>query len=131
MKQIILAVVLIAVPVAAFSGFQVYASSTRSANAPAGLGDLSALKTIIADVQASVAKGDMAAARSRITDFEAAWDQGETAIRPMNPTYWGNIDSAADAALSSIRKSTPAPDVVKSTLAGLMATLDDPSKPAP
>ena len=131
MKQVLLAIALIAVPVAAFSGFQVYASSTRQAAAPAGLGDLSALKTIIADVQASVAKGDMAAAKSRITDFESAWDQGQTAIRPLNPTYWGNIDNAADAALSSVRSSNPAPDAMKPALEALMATLDDPSKPAP
>ena len=130
MKQILLAITLIAVPVAAFSGFQVYASSIRAANSPASLGDLSALKAIIADVQTNVAKGDFATARSRIKDFESAWDQGETAMRPLNPTYWGNIDSAADTTLSSIRASYPAPEVVTANLAALMATLDDPSKPS-
>ena len=117
---------LIAVPVAAFSGFQVYAGTTRVADA--SLGDMSAFKTIIADVQALAAKGDLAGAAKRITDYEAAWDSAETAIRPLNPTQWNNIDGASDDALKALRRSTPKADDVTKTLAALMAVLTDPSK---
>lgn len=127
LKQALLAIVLIAIPVAAFSGFEFYA--TRSAvAAQAGLGDLSSFKAIISDVQALVDKGDMAGAAKRITDFETAWDQAETAIRPLNQTQWGNIDQAADGALSAVRKSNPDPAAAKAALATLVTTLEDPNK---
>ena len=128
MKQIFLAIVLIAVPVALFSGYEFYSASTAVA-AESGLGDLSNFKTTIADVQALVDKGDIPAAAKRITDYETAWDGAETAIRPLNQAQWGNIDTANDAAFSTIRKATPDPVAVKSALAALMATLNDPSKP--
>ncbi len=129
MKQIFLAIILIAVPVVGFAGFQVYATTAVKSDTAASLGDLSSLKTIIAEVQASVDKGDLAGAAKRITDFESAWDLGQTSIRPLNPTYWGNIDAASDAALSAIRQATPSPEKVKATLATLMTALNDPSKP--
>ena len=128
MKQILLAVALILAPVAAFTGFEVSAK-----NAPAmttGLGDLSSLKTIIADVQAVAAKGDLPAAAKRITDYESAWDLGQTAIRPLNPTYWGNIDDASDAAIKALRDPNPSADKVNQTLIALMAVLINPAQPA-
>jgi Tfp pilus assembly protein PilV len=126
-RQVLLAVVLIAVPVAAFSGYELYTTNTAQA-ASTGLGDLSSFKTIVADVQALVDKGDMAGAQKRITDYETAWDQAETAIRPLNQTEWGNIDMANDGAFSAIRKSNPDRAAVKAALATVMATLDDPTK---
>jgi hypothetical protein len=127
-KQVLLAAVLVAVPVAGFTGFQVYARTTVVA--AAGLGDLSSLKVIIADAQTLAAKGDLVGASKRITDWESAWDAGETAIRPLNQTYWGNIDQASDAALKALRAPKPLPDAVSKTLAALMAALNDPSKSA-
>ena len=127
MRQILLAIMLIAVPVALFSGYEMYAPH-RAQAAESGLGDLSSFKKIIADVQALADKGDMSGAAKRITDWESAWDQGETAIRPLNQTQWGNIDQASDGALSAVRASAPAPDRVKAALATLMAELNDPSK---
>lgn len=126
MKQVLLALFLIAVPVAAFSGYEVFSGSAQAAQG--GLGDMSAFITIVGDVQASVEKGDMPAAAKRVTDFEAAWDQAETAIRPLSPVQWGNVDQAADGALKAVRSPTAAPDKVKSALATLMAELTDPSK---
>ncbi len=128
MKQIFLAIALIVAPAAAFTAVEVFAK-----NAPvttAGLGDLSSLRTIIADVQATAAKGDMPAAAKRITDYEAAWDQGQTAIRPLNPTYWGIIDDASDAALKALREPTPSADKVNRTLATLMVVLKNPAQSA-
>ncbi|MEQ1769424.1 MAG: hypothetical protein ABL879_06245 [Devosia sp.] len=128
MKQLLLAIVLIAVPVTLFSGYELYQSNTAQAASP-GLGDLSTFKTIIADVQGLADKGDIGGAAKRITDFEAAWDQAETAIRPLDPNAWGNIDGAADAALSAVRRSKPDAAAVKSALADLLTVLNDPSKP--
>lgn len=127
MKQILLAIALIALPVAMFSGYEVYSAGNAQA-APAGLGDLSSLKTIISDVQAFVEKGDMRGAAKRITDWESAWDQGQTSIRPLNPTEWGNIDQASDAALSAVRDTKSTSVRAKAALATLMAELTDPSK---
>jgi len=127
MKQLLLAIALIALPVALFSGYEIYGARTAQA-ASTGLGDLSSFKTIITDVQALADKGDMPGAAKRITDFETAWDQAETAIRPLDQTGWGNIDMAADGALKVVREAKPQPDKVKSTLATLLAELNDPSK---
>jgi hypothetical protein len=127
-KQTLLAIALILVPAAAFTGFQVYAKNEPTA--AAGLGDLSSLKAIIADVQGIAAKGDLTGAAKRITDFESAWDEGEAAIRPLNPTYWGNIDHASDAALRALREPTPSAEKVQRTLVALMAVLNNPAQPA-
>jgi hypothetical protein len=128
MKQILLAITLILVPVTAFTGFQMYAKNDAAATA--GLGDLSSLKAIIADVQAIAARGDLTAAAKRITDYESAWDEGEAAVRPLNPAYWGNTDQASDAALKALRESSLSTDKVRKTLAALMAVLNNPAQPA-
>lgn len=127
LRQTLLAVVLIAVPVALFTGYE-FSTANAAVAASTGLGDLSSFKTIIADVQALVDKGDMPGAAKRVTDFESAWDQAETAIRPLNQEQWGNIDEAADGALSAVRKSSPDAAAAKAALGTLMATLNDPSK---
>lgn len=127
MKQILLAMVLIVVPVALFTGYELYSPTAAQAEG-AGLGDLSSMKIIIADVQALADKGDLPSAAKRITDFESAWDQAETAIRPLNPSQWGNIDEASDAALKALRASSPSPDTVKVALGALMAELNDPNR---
>lgn len=129
MRQLLLAIVLILVPIGAFTAFHL--ATTPSAASKPGLGDLASLKTIVADVQADVEKGEMAAAASRMTDYEGAWDQGETAIRPLNPEYWGHVDAASDGAIKALREPHPSADKARKTLAALMASLDDPSKPVP
>jgi len=126
-RQIALAVALIAAPVSVFTGYEIVAVHSAQA-ATAGLGDLSDFKKIIGDVQALLDKGDIAGAAGRITDWETAWDQAETAIRPLDQTQWGNIDQASDAALSAVRKHTPDLAAAKSAVAALMATLNDPTK---
>ena len=125
MKQILLAVVLIAVPVAAFTAPQMYYST--AARSAASLGDMSSFKTIIADVQAIAKSGDFTAAERRITDFETAWDDAEDKLRPLNKAAWGNVDDAADAALHALRATAPDAAGVGHTLTGLMAALDSPS----
>lgn len=127
MKQLLLAAALIAVPVAGFTGFQLYearAKVTTDAHA-ASLGDLTSFASIITDVQGIAAKGDFAGAKTRIKDFEIAWDGAEAGLKPMDPTHWGLIDEAADAAFTAIRAKKPEPAAVSETLAALQATLVD------
>ena len=128
MRQIFLALALIIAPVAAFTGFELYAVTAPAKTA--GLGDLSPFKAIVADVQDLASKGDLAGASKRITDYETAWDQAETAIRPLNQSDWSNIDAASDAALKALRQSPPSADKVAKTLAALMAVLDNPARSA-
>lgn len=130
MKQFLLAVVLIAVPVAAFAGFQIYLSPPRAplpSSSSASLGDLSNLKTIGAEVLAIAKTGDFVAAEKRITDFETAWDEAESTMRPKNPAAWGTVDDAADAAIHALRAQAPDGARVKETLSALIAVLDNPS----
>jgi hypothetical protein len=126
MKQLFLAIILIAVPVALFSGYEFYATSNAVA-AETGLGDLSNFKTIIGDVQALVEKGDLPGASKRMTDWETSWDAAETAIRPLNQTQWGNIDQASDAALSAVRSKKADQASAKTAVDALMAELNDPT----
>ncbi len=135
MKQILLATALIALPVAAFTGFQLYATPPVLAATPAPaavdpLGDLSAMKKIVSDVEAIAVTGDFVAAEKRITDFETAWDDGATKLRAMDSNAWGNVDQAADAALDALRASKPVAADVTATLAALATSLDNPGNAA-
>jgi hypothetical protein len=125
MKQILLALILLIVPVGAFTTFQVY--MTPHAAPVASLGDLSNLKTIVADTTAIAKTGDMAATEKRITDFETAWDDAQEKMRPLNPEAWGVVDGAADQAIRSVRAATPDVSAVKLALLGLSAALDNPT----
>ena len=129
MKQFLLALILIAVPVAAFTGFEMkFAASPAVAAGAASLGDLSKLKAIITDVQAIADKGDLLAAEKRIRDFENDWDVATKTLRGLNKEEWSHIDDAADAAMSDLREAKPDSAKVKVSLAALMASLTDPSK---
>jgi hypothetical protein len=125
MKQFLLATALIALPVAAFSAYML--ATAPATITQAALGDLSALQTIVTDVQTITAKGDLAAAETRITDFETAWDDAQAQMRPLNPAAWGAVDGAADAALSALRSVTPNAADVTTNLATLSTTLANPT----
>lgn len=129
MRQLLLATALIALPVAAFTGFNIYeARAAVSVNAPApSLGDLARFTTIIADVQAIAAKGDTLAAKARVKDFEIAWDENEKGLKPLDPAHWGLIDDAADAAFTALRSGTPDPAAISETLIALQAALENQS----
>ncbi|MGO4908542.1 hypothetical protein ACEN2J_09450 [Pseudorhodobacter sp. W20_MBD10_FR17] len=131
MRNLMLSVALIAAPVAVFSGFYLMmapaAAVQAATSAGPNLGDMSAFVTIINDVESISATGDFTAAEKRITDFESAWDEAAGTLRPINKAYWGNIDDAADAALSALRAKTPDASSVVGTLADLQIALADPS----
>lgn len=124
MKQLLLATALIALPVAAFTGYNLYATpTTAAAQVNAGIGDTSTFTSIITDVQAFADKGDLDAAKTRITDFEIAWDENAKGLRPMDPATWGNIDGAADTAMKALRAGTPDRAAIKVALAALQTSL--------
>jgi hypothetical protein len=128
MKQIILALLLTAAPVAAFTGFQVYMVPHAAQAAEAkSLGDLTAMSAIVTDVTTIAATGDFVKAETRITDFETAWDDAEATMHPLNPEAWGFVDTAADHALKALRKGTPDAAKITETLAALSAALANPS----
>ena len=128
MKQILLALALIAAPVSLFSAYEVMAHV--SGTTPAGLGDMSQFETIVSNVQTLVGAGDIAGAKARITDYETAWDSAETALRPLDQELWSTIDEASDAALRALRAGKPEVDTITSKLGSLMKTLQDASSPA-
>lgn len=130
MKQLLLAIALIALPVGAFSIFHVYVGTAATPAATAGLGDLSSFKTIVSDAQAIAAKGDMTAVEKRMTDFEKSWDTAEVQLRALNSAAWGAIDDAHDVALNALRTATPVPEKVSAALTALQATLDNPAQSA-
>ena len=127
LKQILLAIALIAAPVAAFSAWEHWFNpSPTQAEAPNALGDMSAFKTIVTDVQTIAAKGDLTGAATRITDLESAWDDAEDKLRPLDEAQWGGVDGKIDAALKALRATTPEAAKVTDTLTALQTALDNP-----
>jgi len=131
-RNLLLSAALILVPVAGFSAVEYWLGqrSAPAVAAPAGLGDLSAFKGIVTDVQAIAATGDLVAAEKRVSDFETAWDDAEATMRPQDPAAWGQVDDAADAAFSALRAGNPDAAAVAATLAGLSQVLDAPQPQA-
>lgn len=132
MKNLILSAVLIALPVGLFAATYHFTAATPMATVQAAdgpsLGDMTAFKTIVSDVQTLLTTGDLIAAEHRVTDFETAWDEAQKNLRPINTLYWGNIDISADAALKALRVTKPDLAIVTTTLADLEAELLDPSR---
>jgi dihydroxyacetone kinase len=131
LKQILLATALIALPVAAFTTYQLFAAPTAVATSaisnPDVLGDMASFLTITADVQTITATGDFTAAENRITDLESAWDDAASRLRAVDANAWSNVDQSIDAALDALRSSAPDAGTVTTTLATLVTSLGDPS----
>lgn len=123
MKQILLAVLLIALPVGLFAGAFAYLSGGG-----AGLGDMSAFEAIVNDVSVKAEAGDLPGAAARITDLETAWDDAQPTLRPKDAQAWGAVDGAIDAALNALRSETPEAEPVKAALANLALVMADPVK---
>ncbi len=127
MRNLLLSVALIAVPIAGFAAVEMWLMPTpASQTASTGLGDLAPFAAIVTDTQTIAATGDLAAAQTRITDLETAWDEAEPTLRAADSNAWGVVDTAIDDALSALRKGTPSPVEVTDTLAALQETLAGP-----
>ena len=71
MRNLLLSVALIAVPVAGFAAVEMWLMPAAVVQtARAGLGDLAPFATIVTDTQTLAESGDLAAAQTRITDLE-------------------------------------------------------------
>lgn len=131
MKNLLLSVALIAVPVGVFAAVESVlphtpADTAQSQSAPT-LGDLARYQTIVADVQKISATGDLTAAEKRVTDFEALWDKEASDLRAKDRAAWNRIDTAADEAFAALRAKSPDASKVDATLTALSASLVDTS----
>jgi hypothetical protein len=97
----------------------------------AELGDLTPLRAIVTETAALADKADLTGAAARLTDFETAWDSATPKLRTLNAEEWGVIDAAADQALGAVRAAPPVAATVKSSLAALVAAIDNPASAAP
>jgi hypothetical protein len=91
------------------------------------LGDLSAMRKIVADTLTLVEAGKTKDAIMRITDYETAWDHSEKKLRNLDTVTWRKLDEASDVALSTVRYPSATPDEMKKDLSDLIKMLDNPS----
>jgi hypothetical protein len=123
MKQVLLAIALVAGAVVAFAAGRAFLLPGKDQS----LGDLSAMAAIVSDVSDLVGTGDLAGAKTRIADLEAAWDDAEAQMRPKDPEAWGRVDDAVDAALSALRSGTPDAGTATKALAGVQTVMASPT----
>jgi hypothetical protein len=120
LSHIALAACLFALPVV---GMATFVLPSAAAATMSELGDLSTMRSIVADTQALVASQDAAAAKAKVTEFETAWDQAASDLRGKSAPKWNAIDIAADAALDAVRNDAANADA---SLIALLAQLDNP-----
>jgi hypothetical protein len=124
MKKLFLAFALLAVP---GISAPLLPEPAYAAAAMGHLGDLSPLTLLAKETLALVEKGDLVAGKARISDFEKAWDTNQPKLYAMDKIEWGNIDDAADAAISSLRVAKPDASKAKKAVTRLIAALQNPA----
>jgi Repeat of Unknown Function (DUF347) len=85
--------------------------------------DIAHFRNVVQDTLVKVNAGDQAGARSRITDLETAWDHDQDRLQALDPDTWTALDHEIDAALKSVRSSSPSADDEKRALTTLLDNL--------
>lgn len=122
LSHLALAACLFVLPVAASAALSIPAFAAATVSE---LGDLSAMRAIVADTQILVAANDMAGAKAKITTYETAWDNAASDLRAKSAQKWDAVDAASDGAIDALRADAPAA-TSDAALTALLAQLDSP-----
>ena len=125
MKKLLMTLALFATPIAATSVIAI--QPTMAATTISKLGDLSAMRRIVADTLALVEAGKTPDAIKRITEFETAWDHDEKKMRKLDTVTWRKLDEQSDVALSTVRYPSSTSAEMKKDLSDFIKMLDNPS----